>query len=406
MTDTTPAEGTAPDEREALYVDIANRAQEITGRGIWPSTVKAVLEVAASVSAPAPDEREALSGEGLPERFRFSRTVYGDVADDATRVLLALTDGGHADQPSDYLRWVSIRAAQALAARPAPAVNAADPDERERAQRYTTVLAHLNREQARAEAAEAEVDALRARIEGLAREYADAIPGFVRRLRAALADRPARGGRATDPLIVSAIRRHPNGTLRYEPANGPATGTSGRSFLAEYDAALAARPAPTVNAADLERELADAVVSIDAATERQMAEAASEDAAAEDMAAALDAANAETERLRAERFEAITALAWLAPNVTQDGRLSHAVRVVRDALTTAEAQRDEARAALAALRKWVGLLADDLERPDASTLAVKRVVAERLRAALAAAPSETEDVPTCPTPTDPKGTTR
>jgi hypothetical protein len=53
--------------------------------------------------------------------------------------------------------------------------------------------------------------------------------------------------RATDPLIVSAIRRHPSGTLRYEPANGPATGTSGRSFLAEYDAALAARPAPVVS---------------------------------------------------------------------------------------------------------------------------------------------------------------
>jgi hypothetical protein len=61
--------------------------------------------------------------ERLPERFRFSREVYGDVADDATRVLLALTDGGHADQPSDYLRWVSITAAQALAARPAPVVS-------------------------------------------------------------------------------------------------------------------------------------------------------------------------------------------------------------------------------------------------------------------------------------------
>lgn len=78
----------------------------------------------AAVSAAAPDEREALDVERLPERFRFSREVYGDVADDATRVLLALTDGGHADQPSDHLRWVSITAAQALAARPAPAVNA------------------------------------------------------------------------------------------------------------------------------------------------------------------------------------------------------------------------------------------------------------------------------------------
>lgn len=68
------------------------------------------------------DEREALY-ERLPERFRFSHEVYGDVADDATRVLLALTDGGHADQPSDYLRWVSITAAQALATRPAPVVS-------------------------------------------------------------------------------------------------------------------------------------------------------------------------------------------------------------------------------------------------------------------------------------------
>jgi hypothetical protein len=140
--------------------------------------------VLAAVSAAAPDEREARDGQRLPERFRFSREVYGDVADDATRVLLALTDGGHADQPSDHLRWVSITAAQALDAR------------------------------------------------------------------------PARGERATDPLIVSAIRRHPSGTLRYEPANGPATGTSGRSFLAEYDAALAARPAPVVSGADVERAAA------------------------------------------------------------------------------------------------------------------------------------------------------
>lgn len=83
--------------------------------------------------------------------------------------------------------------------------------------------------------------------------------------------------------------------------------------------------------------------------------------------AALDAAHAETER---EHREAVT---W------------------RDLARAEKDQRDEARAALAALRKWVGLLADDLERPDASTLAVKRVVAERLRAALAAAPSETEE---------------
>ena len=37
---------------ELDYTDIANRAQEVTGRSIWPSTVKAVLEAAGS---PAPD---------------------------------------------------------------------------------------------------------------------------------------------------------------------------------------------------------------------------------------------------------------------------------------------------------------------------------------------------------------
>jgi len=144
---TTDVSAAAPDEREALYVDIANRAQEITGRGIWPSTVKAVLEVAASVSAAAPDEREL-------------------------------------------------------------------------AQRYTTVLANLNREQARADAAEAErdaaraeVDALRARIEGLADEYDDAIPGFVRRLRVALAARPAPVVNGETIASAAALDALPPGTI-------------------------------------------------------------------------------------------------------------------------------------------------------------------------------------------------
>lgn len=35
---------------EARAVDIANRAQEVTGRSIWPSTVRAVLEAAAAVT--------------------------------------------------------------------------------------------------------------------------------------------------------------------------------------------------------------------------------------------------------------------------------------------------------------------------------------------------------------------
>jgi hypothetical protein len=129
-------------------------------------------------------KREALDATGLPERFRFSREVYGDVADDATRVLLALTDGGHGDQPSDYLRWVSITAAQALATRPAPSVSAAASDERE-------LVGHLDRFIADCAAEGVEKGVLSVEWAG--------------RLRAALAARPAPVVNAADVDVREAL---------------------------------------------------------------------------------------------------------------------------------------------------------------------------------------------------------
>ena len=66
--------------------------------------------------------------DALPEAFRFSREVNGPVADDASRVLLALTDGGHARPVTDELRWASVTAALALARPDAPAPVPADED--------------------------------------------------------------------------------------------------------------------------------------------------------------------------------------------------------------------------------------------------------------------------------------
>lgn len=39
----------------------------------------------------------------------------------------------------------------------------------------------------------------------------------------------------TTPLIVKHIQKYPEGLLHYSPEDGPVTGTSGRSFLAELD---------------------------------------------------------------------------------------------------------------------------------------------------------------------------
>lgn len=51
------------------YTDIANRAQLITGRSVWPSTVKAILELA---TLPKITEAELV---GVMQKARFSNSI-------------------------------------------------------------------------------------------------------------------------------------------------------------------------------------------------------------------------------------------------------------------------------------------------------------------------------------------
>lgn len=116
-----------------------------------------------------------------------------------------------------------------------------------------------------------------------------------------------------------------------------------------------------------------------------------------------DALRAEVERLRGERFEAVQALAWLSPNVTQDGRLSHAVRVASEALRSTEARTDALAARIAALADWHETKAEKARRfPGAGhevemekAAQVHDDAARRLRALLAADDAGTSEGRAC-----------
>jgi len=144
MSDTTvDVSAAAPDEREALYVDIANRAQEITGRGIWPSTVKAVLEVAASVFAAAPVVIDPHSShhQPVPGCAYCPQPVYATGAnaaaapDDRARVIAWngwIDDHrDHGSVTRELMAAFDAGWAAAVATRPAPVVSTADADVRE-----------------------------------------------------------------------------------------------------------------------------------------------------------------------------------------------------------------------------------------------------------------------------------
>jgi hypothetical protein len=111
---TPPVVSSPPSEAVLDYTDIANRAQEATGRGIHPSTVKAVLEAAGLSPSPAEQgAREELAvvsrhrTKAITERGRFEYALKA-IAPDLYETIRAeaysreYTDDDH----NDFAEWV------------------------------------------------------------------------------------------------------------------------------------------------------------------------------------------------------------------------------------------------------------------------------------------------------------
>lgn len=84
-------------DRETLCVDLANRAQEATGRGVLPSTVAAVLDALAAAGAGEAVDREVLAQaiatairrDRDPERIGHDPAPVDYIAADAVLAILA-----------------------------------------------------------------------------------------------------------------------------------------------------------------------------------------------------------------------------------------------------------------------------------------------------------------------------